>query len=425
MSSEIVIIGGGYAAVWGARAVLRALRAEDARVTIVSASAHHEFHGWTGEVLTGHVRLEHARTPLVDLVPDARVLLGRVISVDLGARSIEVSADRGIRSIRFDHLLLAAGSSDASGRVPGLREHGWTVKGEGALAAYDSHLSSVVGRAVASTDDGERTRLLTVVVGGAGLAGIELATATAQRLRAAVAAEPRLAGAAPAVHLISADTQTLPGLRPRFGRLADYATRQAERAGVRVHRGRRLAEVSSDGARLDGGAGIPSATVVSAIGQTPVALPGTESLARDDAGRVVTDRFLSAGTIWAAGDVAAVPRPGTRETCPPNALWAIYAGRRAGRNIARAVTGRRPAAFRFPGLGQAASLGVGRGAAELYGVTLTGWVAWLARWGFFHWFMPSRRQALASARDWLIPRSRVAPQSGVSAALQPLRASQS
>ena len=44
-------------------------------------------------------------------------------------------------------------------------------------------------------------------------------------------------------------------------------------------------------------------TVVGAIGQAPVALPGLEGLARDDRGRLLTRPDLSvAEGIWAAGD---------------------------------------------------------------------------------------------------------------------------
>ena len=43
-----------------------------------------------------------------------------------------------------------------------------------------------------------------------------------------------------------------------------------------------------------------------------------------------------------------------------DALWAIKAGDHVGRNVARALTGRPGRPFRYLGLGQAASFGVGR-----------------------------------------------------------------
>jgi hypothetical protein len=55
----------------------------------------------------------------------------------------------------------------------------------------------------------------------------------------------------------------------------------------------------------------------------------------------------------------------------------------------------------YPGLGQAASLGVGKGAAELYGIPFTGWPGWLMRLCFFLHFMPSRVQAARVAFNCL------------------------
>lgn len=382
--TEVVVLGGGYTAVWGARALARGLRRQlregSVRVTVVSSTTAHAFHGWTGEVLSGHVRGERARTALVDVVPPAWVLHGCATALDPVARTVAVTTDDGVRLVPFDHLLVATGSRDARERVPGLAVHGWSLKDDGGLEALVVRLGSACGPAV--------------VVGG-GLAGTEAAVAMAARLRRD---DP-----AARVVLVHGGERALPDLRPRFERVARYAVEQAERAGVEVRCGARVARVDEGAVVLDDGTSIPARTVVSAVGQVVVALPGLAAERAPD-GRLVVDRQLrtTVDGVWAGGDAAAVPHPNGSGPCPPNALWAIKAGTRAGRNIARTVRGRRARAFRFPGLGQAASLGVGRGAAELYGVQLTGWVAWLTRWVFFHAFMPSRRAALAAVGDWAL-----------------------
>jgi len=382
--TEVVVLGGGYTAIWAARALARGLRRPlrdgSVRVTVVSATTAHAFHGWTGEVLSGHVRGERARTALVDVVPPAWVLHGCASALDPVARTVSVTTDDGVRLLPYDHLLVATGSRDARERVPGLVEHGWSLKDDGGLDALVGRLEAGCGTAV--------------VVGG-GLAGTEAAVALAARLRRE---EPDAR-----VVLVHGGERVLPDLRPRFERVARYAVEQAERAGVAIRCGIRVARVDEDGVALEDGTTIPAGTVVSAVGQVVVTLPGLAAERAAD-GRLVVDRRLrtTLDGVWSGGDAAAVPHPNGSGPCPPNALWAIKAGTRAGRNIARTVRGRRARVFRFPGLGQAASLGVGRGAAELYGVQLTGWVAWLTRWVFFHAFMPSRRIALAAMRDWLV-----------------------
>ena len=84
---------------------------------------------------------------------------------------------------------------------------------------------------------------------------------------------------------------------------------------------------------------------------------------------------------------------------PANALWAIKGGGHIGRAIARELRGRRATRFGYRGLGRAASFGLGKGIAELYGIPLTGAAAWLLRLVFFLRFMPSRRRAAGVVSD--------------------------
>ncbi len=117
---------------------------------------------------------------------------------------------------------------------------------------------------------------------------------------------------------------------------------------------------------------------------------GRHSVLVADGGQNLVGRLKSDGTIA----TIAADQPGA------SGVARSRDGKRIGSNVVRALRGGSPRPFTFPGLGQGASLGVGRGAAELYGVQLTGWPAWLARWFFFHWFMPSRAVAARTALEW-------------------------
>ncbi|HEU4547168.1 MAG TPA: FAD-dependent oxidoreductase [Microlunatus sp.] len=416
MVTEVLVLGGGYTAVWAARRLRRetaAARGAQVRITLVSTSRTHAFHGWTAEVLTGHVRLERTLTRLTDLLPGVRVICGTVDEVDLARREVVVVGSGRVDRLPYDHLVLGVGSRDATERVPGLHANGHSTKGDGALESLVGHLDAMVAQAVVTPDPIERARLLTVAVAGGGFAGVETAVAIQQRLDTLVRGRRGIVGIRPRVVLVHAGPDLLPGLRPQFDRVADHAAAQVALAGVEVWCGERLTAVTSTTARVAGRPALPVGTVVTTLGQVPVALPGTESLERDDTGRLAVDRFLrvqdGSGVVegvWAGGDVAAVPHPSGAGSCPASALWAMYHGDRAGANIARALRGDPPRPFRFPGLGQAAGFGVGVGSAELAGVPLLGWSAWLARWMLFHYYMPSRAVALRTALEWFRPACR-------------------
>ncbi|THF68158.1 hypothetical protein E7T06_17635 [Deinococcus sp. Arct2-2] len=116
---------------------------------------------------------------------------------------------------------------------------------------------------------------------------------------------------------------------------------------------------------------------------------------RDEQGQLVTDEFLRVGgrdDVFVGGDAAGVARP-SGGVCPTNVLW-------AGANAARSIQGRPLRHFSYGGLGQAASVGVGRGVTELNGVQFTGLVGWVLRLGFFAWYMLSRMQSVRLLDDW-------------------------
>ncbi|MEM0963189.1 MAG: FAD-dependent oxidoreductase [Bacteroidota bacterium] len=409
---RIVLLGGGYATVFAYRRLRRRLRQQIARgsvqVTVVSPLLSHAFHGWTGEVLAGLIPEAHSETPLRDLFPGARILCARAVSVCRSSRRVRVQTGRDGRGetydLPYDHLLVGFGARDASEGVPGLQQFGHGVRGAGGISAFRDHVLDSLERAEsASTPPSQGA--LTFVVAGGGFTGVEHAAALAELLRAARSRYGVLRHTVPRVVLAHSGNALLPDLRPRFDRLANYATRQLTNAGVEVLLNTRLESVEADHVTLSDDTQIDCAGVLSTIGTGRVPLPGLPDTSVAPCGRIRTiDTLRVEGddTIWAAGDAARVPFRGGPVACPANALWAIRQGEHVGENIARSIRGRTARPFRYRGLGQAASLGVGRGVMELYGVQVTGWPAWIGRLGFFLWFMPSRSQAARVVLDWML-----------------------
>ncbi|TYB40266.1 NAD-dependent epimerase/dehydratase family protein [Micromonospora sp. AP08] len=409
--TRIVLLGGGYTSVWTYKSLRRRLgrqvRRGDVEIVFVDPLGYHSFHGFTAEVLGGIIAEGHERSPLRTTCPLAQLVRGTAQHVDLARREVTVAlvgTGGETLTLRYDHLVIGCGSHDDLARVPGLAEHGWSLKDPGGSAAVRERLLTQVELAEASPDEQTRRELLTVVVVGGGFTGVEMSATVAEILRSLRPRYRVLREIEPQVHLVHGGHELLPQLRPRFARLARYAQRQLTRAGVRLHLRTRVVRVDGDGAYLDDGSVLASGLVVSTLGQAVAALPGTERLESRD-GRLVTDEYLrvrGAGSrVWSGGDQARVLHPVKGEPCPANALWAIKHGVWIGGNIAATLRRRAPRRFTYRGLGQAASLGVGKGAVELYGVQVTGWLGWLMRAGFFLWFMPSRRQAVRSLVDLL------------------------
>ena len=384
--TRVVLLGGGYVTLHAYKALVRhagrAVRRGDLELVVISADDSHSFHGFTGEALAGLLPYERTRERLDGLMPHARVVLGRAVGIDADGRVVhyEPVGGPGTETIGFDALVVGTGGREPSHTVPGLAEHGFTLRSPGDIQRLVTRVA-----AAAASDIGRPHR---VVVAGGGLAGVELAAAVADR-----------GGLRIRVDLVHSGEAVLPDLRAEQPRLARRAEAELDRLGVHVRTGTRIVSVAHDHVLLSDGSRLPADTVVATIGQRPVRVPGLDER-RDPRGRLVTRPDLSVvDGVWAAGDAACVLHPGTGLPVPANALWAIKAGARAGSNVARHLAGRPTRAFGYRGLGQAASFGLGRSVSELYGVPFTGWVAWVLRMAFFLRFMPSRRTALRVVGD--------------------------
>ena len=349
---------------------------------MISEDDAHNFHGFTGEVLAGMMPLGRTRTPLERICRPAKVIQGRVTAVDRDNRMVTylpVGAAEPA-GVRYDELIVGSGGREPAEAVPGLAEHGYTLRGPGELGRFVAVVDHLHTAGVA----GGR-----IVVAGGGLAGVELAAAVADRGRGRIA-----------VDLVHAGEHLLPALRTDQPRLARRAERDLIELGVRIHAGVRLAGVTAGAAVLSDGRVLPADAVLGVIGQRPVPIAGLDADLRDAGGRLVTRPDLSvADHVWAAGDAARVRHVHTGVPVPANALWAIKGGAQVGRNVARVLQGRPARRFGYRGLGQAASFGLGRSVAELYGVPFTGPLAWVLRLSFFLRFMPSRRTAVSVVGD--------------------------
>lgn len=361
---RVVLVGGGYANVWAYRAVRRAL-GRRAHVTLVSPHSHHSFHGFTAEALAGDLAAGLAHAPLAEALPAATLLLGRVTAVDPASREVEVDTADGVVALPYDHLVVATGATERAESVPGLAEHGWSLR------AADSQV-----RLVERLDGLDAGEPYTVVVVGGGVSGTEVAAALARRPGNRRVVLVSSTGDPAGEFGPRARTALLDGLH---------------RLDVEVRGPVRATRVTGDAVELSDGTSVAAAVVVSALGNRAVPLPGLEEHAGADGRLLVRPTLELRPGVWAAGDCAAVLLRGG--PAPTDALAAIRAGTRVGRNIARAERARRPRPLRYAGLGLTASLGPGRAVTELGRTTMRGWAPYTGRVLSFLWFLPSRRQA--------------------------------
>jgi NADH dehydrogenase len=220
----------------------------------------------------------------------------------------------------------------------------------------------------------EQQRLLTIVIGGGGATGVELAGAFAEGL-------PRLAmesGASPElarVILVEAGHTILAGSSPG---LIAKATRILHDLHVNVRTNTAVAEAMPDGFRTKNGMVIEGGVFIWAGGVKAPELVRGSGLPVGYNGRIKVDEYLRVldhSNIFVAGDLASVVDAETGRALPVLAQIALQEGASVASNLRATIEGRPLTPFKFRDKGFVISVGDRSGVAEVAGVTFGGRLA--------------------------------------------------
>jgi NADH:ubiquinone reductase (H+-translocating) len=149
---------------------------------------------------------------------------------------------------------------------------------------------------------------------------------------------------------------------------------------------------------------IDAGTIVLAAGIVPSAIATAIPILHDQRGRIDVDgtmRSRSHTNVWALGDCAAIPGPDGR-TYPALAQHTVREARHLARNIQAVIEGHAPTPFVFRPLGTMASLGHTRAIVRVFGLRLTGFVAWWIRRTYYLFQMPRWDRRLRIVLDWTV-----------------------
>jgi NADH:ubiquinone reductase (H+-translocating) len=406
-SRQIVIVGGGYASVWAYRSLVDELLIEmmagHVSIKIVCPEEFHVFHGWTAECLAGIIGDHNRLSRLSEIFPHGEFIRGRVEQINPALKTIHIDLNSGRKAIlTYDQLLLATGSTDSTS-VEGLKRYAFQLKSEKAYSATKMQIQYLIQKA-ASSHKSEARKILRFTIAGCGFTGVEIASNLAELIRNVKNQFPALHDIDPVIYLLNRKEELLPGLKSGFSRMKKYTEKVLHKYGVIVLSKTSISRITNEGVFLSDGTFLESEMVISTIGQERAVLAGTEYMETDSENRLFTNTFLQSknyDNIWIAGDISNARSSRSKEACPSNALWAIKQGKHAGQNMARAILNQSLKPFSYRGLGQCASLGIGKGIGEIYGIQFTGWIAWIMRWLFFQYFMPSKKTMWREISDWL------------------------
>ncbi len=405
---RVLLLGGGFGGVATAQRLRQHFRRDPSvEITLVNRDNFFVFVPLLASVASGSIETLHILNPIRRMIPGIAFRAEEVIGLDLQRQIVTTTSPVTGREMRlpYDHLVLGLGNTMNLASMPGVAQHGKTMKSLGDALHLRNHVISMLEAADVETDVRLRQELLTFVVAGAGFSGVETVGELNDLVHAVARNYPSLTSESTRVILLHSRDRILPEMGPE---LADFALVKLRLRGVEVRLKTRIAAATPHEAILDTGDRIPTRTLVVTVGAVvnpvlaPLALPREKD-------RIMTDTYMRVPGmpgIWALGDNAAVPNAAANgEFSPPTAQYALRQGKFLADNLA-AVLRRRSqqlAPFAFPGLGQLCLVGHQAGVAELGGgIKLSGFIAWLMWRNVYLSKLPGWDRKLRVLLDWTL-----------------------
>jgi NADH dehydrogenase len=403
-SRQVVIVGGGLAGLFAARAMRKA----PVQVTLLDRAEHHLFPPLLYQCATGILSQGKIAYPLRELLHKLRnteFVLAEVTGIDAGQRRVLARRPLGEQvEFGYDYLILACGV-----RQSYFGHDEYAVFAPGMKTVEDAmrirrRIFGAFEMAESASDPAERARWLTFALVGAGPTGVELAGQVREVATQTLRKEYR--------HIKPEDARVLlfdGGQAPlaMFGpKLSAMAARDLKKLGVELHMGTIVTEADLHGVQVKDHDGKVNrheiGTILWTAGVQAPALAAEVAKAtgaeQDRAGRLVVNKDLTLPghpDILVTGDMMSLDKlPGVAEV-------AMQTGYYAGRKVTLASIGQtldKP--FKYHDLGSAAYISRGRAVVSTRFMHFGGFIGWVA-WLFIHiGFLTGWRNRIGALFSW-------------------------
>jgi NADH dehydrogenase len=329
----IVIAGAGYAGLAAARTLAHE---KDIRVVLINKHAYHLLQFQLHEAAVNKIDTDTLALPMKYVLPrEVEFVKAQITGFDFKTRAVRT--DRG--DFDYDRLIIALGSQPATYNIPGLSEHALMLKSVANARSIRGHLEMTLSALASAT----RSTPYPIVIGGAGITGVELATELAEGLKGL---ERRYALNRHAIQvvLVEAASTVLPGFDQKT---IGEAARVLQKLQVDVRTGTAIERVAADQVWVkpigsDRSEEIETSTVIWTGGVRANALVLNSGLTLGERGAAVVDEYLRSidfPEVSVVGDNAVVRDPRNGRVAIPCGQLAAQQGKYAARQISTDLNG--------------------------------------------------------------------------------------
>jgi len=346
MTEQVVILGSGYAGAGAIQSLESALNGE-ADVTWVSTVNYHLVLHESHRCISDPSVQEKVRIPIDEIKSDATEFVqAEVTGIDTDERVVDLDGGE----LKYDYLLVGLGTRTAFFGIDGLKEYAHTLKSlDDALGIHDDLVET--SREATQTDPAQ------VVIGGAGLSGIQTAGEVA---------EFRDEHDAPIdIYLVEGLDEIFPG---NDASVQSALSERLEARDVNIMTGEFIGEVDDETVYIGEDTELDYDVLVWTGGITGRDAVRDANVDKDDRNyRLKSGQTFQTNDerVFAIGDAAMIDQPGD-DPAPPTAQAAWQAAEVVGENIARAIRGQPLKEWEYKDKGTVVSVGHDAVAHDIY-----------------------------------------------------------
>ncbi|MDD5158470.1 MAG: NAD(P)/FAD-dependent oxidoreductase [Sulfuricurvum sp.] len=394
-SVHVAIIGGGYG---GIRAAEHLANNSRVSITLIDKNPYHYMQAEVYDFIANKVDMSQVMIDLPSLCKSfelVKFVCEEVNAIDTKSNTLSTPT----QNIQYDYLIIATGSRTYfPDFIKGLREHAHGVKSIPAALDFKQQFEKALLNRIEAQTRGCDVEPFNIVIGGAGLSGVEIAAEMAAYANRFYQ-NGNFGCRGIDVYLIDAYESILFGM-DSF--LIDSAYERLIKLGVHVWHNNRISEVRENAILLDNGKTLDFEFMIFTGGIAASTITQYLGFETNQKGHLVIDEMLnipSHDNIYAIGDITqALDENG--KFIPPTAQLAERGAEHVAKNILRSLSGKPKRTFRFKNQGVMIALGGEYGAGLLPGgIKVKGYLAYLIKKAIFWMYTaPLRRRGTIGKR---------------------------
>jgi len=374
---KVIIIGGGFAGLQLAQNLDQSLF----DTLLIDKINHHQFQPLFYQVATSQIEPSSISFPLRNIFKNDKVNI-RLAEV----KSIEPTQKKVLTTIgefEYDFLVIANGCKTNFFGNNEIEKHAFTLKSTYDAITIRNHIIHNFEKIISAKEE-DKTRLLNLIIVGAGPTGVELAGAFAEIKKYILPKDyPGIDFSKFTIHLIEGSPNTLNAMSNKAKKTSEE---YLKKLGVLVQT--QTVVKSFDGKRvtLSNGKEIETETVIWAAGVSGNRLGGLSHNLYTSSGRLIVNRYnqvLDNDSIFAIGDIASMSTDLYPKGHPQVANVAINQGKLLAKNLTNLIKSKPLKEYEYKDLGAMATIGRNKAVVDLPFMKFKGYFAWII-WMFLH-----------------------------------------